>query len=134
MPCGKPCLIRFRTTALGQELRFNAGLYPNWLAPSVAETISDFQTPVKQQFQKHPEIAAESQGHGAFRTDVYYRPGAFDEITIEHEALHNLTGEGDTTLAAELGGYVVSGGAASMYISQALRDNRCDQPKAKKKR
>jgi hypothetical protein len=68
------------------------------------------------------------------QTDVYFRPGAFDKITIEHEALHNLTGESDDDLATQLGGTGVSGAAASMYISQALRDNRCDKLNAKKKK
>jgi hypothetical protein len=89
---------------------------------------------VKHHFDRDQTVRAEAQAHGTFNTDVYFRPGDFDEITIEHEALHNLTGKSDDDLAAQLGGVGLSNVAASSYISQALRDNRCDKPKAKKKK
>jgi RHS repeat-associated protein len=113
---------------------FSAGTYPNSMSARVAEGIDLLRKTVQQHFQRDQYVRAEAQAHGAFRTDVYFRPGDFDKITIEHEALHNLTGESDADLARQLGWN--GSGAPSPFISQALRDNRCDKltPKRKKKK
>jgi hypothetical protein len=108
----------------------SAGVYPNDIPLSTAEAA--LKETVKQHFDRSQNIRAEAQAHGAFRTDVYFRPGGFDEITIEHEALHNLTGKSDDDLAAQLGWN--GSGAPSAFISQALRDNRCDKPTPRRKK
>jgi hypothetical protein len=113
---------------------FNAGLYRNSLAPSDVENDKHYQSSVAQVFQQHIDYDALAQAHGNVRTDVYYRPIDIDEITIEHESLHNLTGKDDYDLARQLGGSNASGTSASKYISQALLDNRCDKPTSKRKK
>jgi RHS repeat-associated protein len=112
--------------------KLNAGLYPNAISEEQAEGYSELSIPVRQDFEQHQNINAETQAHGATRTDVYFRPGAFDKITIEHEALHSLTGKSDSDLANQLGWN--GSGSPSVFISQALRDNRCDKRKARKKK
>jgi len=114
---------------------FNAGIYPNGIPAERAENYPELKRTVQEHFRADPGVRAEAQTHGAFRTDVYLRPGAFNKITIEHEGLHNLTGLDDDDLADQLGGHGLSGDAASMYISKALHDNRCDKltPGKKKK-
>jgi len=111
----------------------NAGVYPNTISEVDAEGHKELNIPIRQYFEQNQNVHAATQGHGATRTDVYFRPGAFDKITVEHEALHSLTGKSDADLATQLGWNGVD--SASVFISQALRDNRCDKrtPRKKKK-
>lgn len=112
--------------------KFNAGLYPAAYAAQAPQD-ANLSVTVQQDFKNNPTYRAEAQASGYSNTDAYFRPGSFDKITIEHESLHNLTGLSDDDLASQLGG-PVSGNAASVYISQVLRDNRCDKLKPKKKK
>jgi len=112
--------------------KINAGVYPNSISAKQAEGYKQLSIPVRQDFEENQNINAETQAHGATRTDVYFRPGAFDKITIEHEALHSLTGKSDSDLASQLGWD--GSDSPSVFISKALRDNRCDKRTAGKKK
>jgi RHS repeat-associated protein len=112
--------------------KFNAGIYSNALPSARAAQFASLQITVQQDFQQNQNMLAEAQAAGVSRTDAYFRPGAFDKITIEHESLHNLTGLDDDDLASQLGWG--GGGNPSVFISNQLRQNRCDKLKAKRKR
>lgn len=66
--------------------------------------------------------------------DAYFRPGGFlsslfgngyiTESTIEREALHNMTGMGDTPGVEQMLG-LAPNGSDTTGINQALKDNGC---------
>ncbi len=112
--------------------RFDAGIYPNVFGREQAARFLALKESVQHQFQTDATIIAEAQTGGPGpHVDAYFGPASFSKITIIHEALHNLSGLDDDDLAKQLGWTGI--GSPSAFITESLRNNRCDKDNCKRR-
>ena len=89
--------------------------------PNRGTSIIDPQKTVSNAFSTYPNVNAAAS---TTANEIYFSGlSAINAGTIQHEALHTLTGWGDTTLQGKMGLQIAPSNTSN--ITQALKDHHC---------